>query len=221
MLYRARQSGRQPERFVSAVAELEALEQLALTGETYQLAFTPGHLVLVFADRVTPSMVIDEGRFVRFADDERWWIPSGRIFLSPDESDDAAQELAFARAHFFIARRFRDPFGETATVEYDTHDLLTVRTADALGNSVTARHDYRLLSAELLSDPNGNRAVAAVFDVLGMVVGTALMKKEILGDSFDEFQTQLTGDHIDAFFADPRGPVAAALLGGATTRTIY
>src|SRR5690606_15082301 len=130
--------------------------------------------------------------------DDNWWIPSGRVFMSLNEDDDAARELAFAQQHFFMPLRFRDPFGHTATVEYDTHDLLMVRTTDPLENSVTARHDYRLLASELITDPNGNRSVVS-FDVLGMTAGTAVMGKESesAGDSLEGSQAQLTQAQID------------------------
>ena len=167
-------------------------------------------------------MLSDDGRYVHFDRDDNWWIPSGRVLLSPNEDDDAAQELAFAQQHFFMPLRFRDPFGETATVEYDTHDLLKVRTTDPLENSVTAQNDYRRLAPDLVTDPNGNRSAVA-FDVLGMVAGTAVMGKEseTVGDSLGGFQAQLTQAQIDAFFADPRGLNSTELLGNATSRIIY
>ena len=201
----------------SALLPLGELEPLAFYGESYQLAFTRDHLDLVFGDRVTETMLSDEGGYVGFPDDGAWWIPSGRMFLSPGEGDSPAQELTFARQHFFISRRFRDPFGETATVEYDAHDLLMVRTTDPIGNSVAAQNDYRVLAPDLIVDANGNR-VRAAFDVLGMVVGMAVME---MGDSLAEFDDELSQDQTDAFFDDPRGAIATELLRNATTRTIY
>jgi RHS repeat-associated protein len=200
----------------SVLLPLGELEPLALYGESYQLAFTQDHLNLVFGDRVTETMLSDEGGYVGLADDGAWWIPSGRMLLSSGEGDSPAQELAFARQHFFIPRRFRDPFGETA-IDYDAHDLLMVRTTDPLGNSVTARNDYRVLAPDLIVDANGNR-VSAAFDALGMVVGTAVME---MGDSLDEFEDELSQEQTDAFFDDPKGTIATELLRNASTRTIY
>jgi RHS repeat-associated protein len=201
---------------------LGELQSLALPFETYQLAFTPDHVELIFGDRVTNTVLSDEGRYVHFAGDDNWWVPSGRVFVSSHEADNAAQELAFAQQHFFLPLRFRDPFAHTTTVEYDAHDVLMVRTTDPLENSVTAGYDYRRLAPERMTDPNGNRSAVA-FDVLGLVAGTAVMGKasENFGDSLDNFQAQLTQEQIDAFFADPRGPIAAQLLGSATSRIIY
>ncbi len=201
---------------------LGELQSLALPFESYQLAFTPGHLDLVFGDRLDDTTLSDEGRYVHFGGDGNWWIPSGRGFLSPHRDDAAAGELAFARQHFFLPLRFRDPFGQTATVEHDAHDLLMVRTTDPLENRITARNNYRVLSPETLTDPNANRSAVA-FDVLGLVTGTAQMGKESesVGDSLEGFQTQPTQAQIDSFFAGPRGADSRELLGSATSRIIY
>ncbi len=201
---------------------LGELEALALPFESYELAFTPEHLERVFGDRVSDEMLSEEGRYVHFDGDENWWIPSGRAFLSPGDGDNAVQELAFAEQQFFLPLRFRDPFGQTARVEYDAHDLLKVRTADALSNHVIAVNDYRILTPAQVTDPNGNRSAVA-FDVLGRVSGRAVMGKESesLGDSLAGFHAQLTPAQIEAFFDDPRGPIATELLAGATSRILH
>ncbi|EGV29592.1 RHS repeat-associated core domain protein [Thiorhodococcus drewsii AZ1] len=205
---------------------LGELDSLALPYQAYQLAFVPEHLQRLFGDRVTETMLTNEGHYEHFDGDDNWWIPSGRAFLSPDAADNPAQELAFARQHFFTARRFQDPFGQRSTAELDAYDLLPEQTQDPLDNTVVVSNNYRLLSPHQITDPNGNRPAVA-FDVLGMVTSTAMMGKETenLGDSLDdlhgELQGQLTQDDIDAFFADPRGPMAAQLLGNASSRVIY
>jgi hypothetical protein len=177
--------------------------------------------------------------------DGHWWIPSGRVFYSADELDPPALELAQARGHFFLPRRFRDPFGHSATIRYDAHDLLVLETEDALHNKVTVgergadgtitnRNDYRVLQPSLVTDANGNRAQVA-FDVLGMVAGAAVMGKatETLGDLLDaSFEPDPTQAQRDAFLAKPREASANAnesvataivheLLGKATTRILY
>ena len=138
-----------------------------------------------------------------------WWIPSGRLFLSPDSDDTAAQELAYARQHFFLPHRYRDPFHTNAVstesfVTYDAYDLLMLETRDPLGQprhrrrATTQRrtlstpgNDYRVLQPRLMMDPNRNRSAVA-FDALGMVVGTAVMGKPapatVEGDSLDGFE---------------------------------
>ena len=54
----------------------------------------------------------------------------------------ADEELDYARQHFFLPHRYRDPFHTDAVstetfVSYDDHDLLVKETRDALGNRVT------------------------------------------------------------------------------------
>src|SRR5262249_35748694 len=140
-------------------------------------------------------------------------------------SDTAAQELDFAKTHFFLARRYRDPFHTIALsterfVTYDGYDLLLQETLDPLGNRNTTGErnidptqplvsnglNYRVLQPELMMDPNRNRLMAA-FDALGMVVGIAQMGKpeDIVqqGDSLDGFETDLTNAAIAAQVQDP------------------
>lgn len=220
---------------------LGALESLALPFESYKLAFTPGLITKVYGSRVTDAMLANEGRYVHSEGDANWWIPSGRIFYSLDPAHTAAQELAYARQHFFLPHRYRDPFHTNAVstenfVTYDAYDLLIEETRDALGNRVTVgerdasgaitrrAQDYRVLQPALVMDPNRNRSAVA-FDTLGMVVGTAVMDKPapaaVEGDSLNGFRADLTQAEIDQFLANPKGPIAATLLADATTRVVY
>jgi RHS repeat-associated protein len=209
-----------------ALLALGQLESLALPGESYKLAFTPGLVARVYGGRVTDAMLGTDGRYVHSNDDTGWWIPSGRIFLSPGTADDPATELAHAREHFFLPHRFRDPFHSAGfetegVVAYDVPDLFVRETRDALANIVAAVHDYRVLQPRLITDANGNRGEAA-FDALGQVVGTAIMGKdrEGKGDSLDGFVADLddatTLAHLQNPLTDPH-----ALLQQATTRLVY
>jgi RHS repeat-associated protein len=221
---------------------LGQLESLALPCGTYKLAFTPELLSSIYQRRVdnqAPESFLaraadvlggkgaDQGGYVELDGDGNWWIPSGQVFYAPGETDAdpaviAAQELAEGRQHFFLPRKFTDPFGHSAVVDYQ-HDLLPVRTRDALDNVIQGVNDYRVLQPRLVTDPNGNRSEVS-FDVLGMVAGTALMGKatENLGDSLAGFVEDLTPQQIENFFeaSDPRVP-ARVLLGNATTRIVY
>ncbi|MDN5940460.1 MAG: hypothetical protein L0H94_01140 [Nitrospira sp.] len=223
-----------------ALLPLGAAESLALPGESYKLAFTPSLITQVYGDRVTDTMLQDEGRYVQSDGDDNWWISSGRMFLSPGTDDTAQVELAHAREHFFLPHRFRDPFHTDAVstesvVTYDRYDLLMLETRDALDNRLTAGErqensddiapaiDYRILQPHLMMDPNRNRT-AVSFDVLGMVVGTALMGKPppatIEGDSLEDFVPDLPDEtvlsHLEEPFTDPH-----AILQRATSRLVY
>jgi RHS repeat-associated protein len=234
---------------LTALLPLGGLEPLALSGESYKLAFTPGLLAQAFqrnghALLPNPADVLggqgaERGGYLDLNNDGHWWIPSGRVFLSPSGSDAAAQELAYARQHFYLPHRYRDPFhtsavGTESIVTYDGHNLLMVETHDPLGNVVTVetqddngntaiRNDYRVLQPYWVSDPNGNRTQAE-FDALGMVVATAMMGKpgEEKGDNLADFEADLTQPRIDSFHEalDPHA-LAADLLKSASARTIY
>ncbi len=198
---------------------LGQLESLAVPFDSYKLAFTPGLLNQVYGDRVTGEMLANEGGYVQI--DGNWWIPDGRVFFSPNPDDSPEAELNTAREHFFLVRRFVDPFDNVATVSYDSHRVLLTETRNALGSVVQSTNDYRVLQPRLITDPNGNRSAVA-FDALGMVVGTAVMGKanEDLGDSLDGFNADLDEDtiiaHVQNPFATPHD-----ILGRAGSRLIY
>lgn len=220
------------------------LESLGLAGESYKLAFTPGLLNEVYRRQLDaqpeenllpdPAQLLggkesDQGGYVDLDGNGQWWVSSGRSSFSTtadviNPAVTATAELAEARVHFFLPRKFTDAFGNTGTVTYDTQDLLVLTTQDALDNNVTALNDYRVLQPRQLTDPNGNRSELK-FDALGMVVGTALMGKPagpVEGDSFANFQTDLMPTQIDEYFAAPNPrPLAIEYLGTATTRFIY
>lgn len=200
---------------------LGTLQSLALTGESYKLAFTPGLLDRVYGDRVTEAMLAGDGRYVHSEGEARWWVPSGRAFYSRLATDTLAEELAFARQHFFLPHRSRDPFGNSAFLRYDAYGLLATQATDALGNHAAAEYDYRLLQPFRATDPNGNRSQVA-FDTLGLVAGTAVMGKpgELKGDFLTALEPDLTVEQTDAFLADPLAN-AAQLLGQASTRIVY
>ncbi|MEO6936485.1 MAG: RHS repeat-associated core domain-containing protein, partial [Collimonas sp.] len=231
---------------------LGVLESLALPGQSYTLAFTPGLLETTFQRpsndascsaagtapehaaelRTTPllpdpgtvlgSKAEDGGGYLDLDNDGCWWVPGDKIFFDPDPDVDASAELMRASLNFFLPRRFENPFGYSITADFDTHDLLNIRTADALANVVHAENDYRVLRPQSVTDANGNRSEVA-FDTFGMVAGSALAGKtcEHLGDSLDGFRADLTTAEIALFFANPAGAISAEILGRASTRTVY
>ncbi len=218
---------------------LGTIESLALPGEVYKLALTPGLLSSVLKREQggqppedllpNPAPLLegkgaDQGGFTQLGG--AWWIPSGRTFFDPaanvaDPSLTAAQELAAAHQHFFLTRKFTDPFGQSALVDYDVYCLLIIRTQDALANTVESINDYRALQPKLITDPNRNRSAAA-FDALGLVVATAVMGKDgqSLGDLLEGFDDDPPVAALQSFAANPRDE-AALLLGKATTRIVY
>jgi RHS repeat-associated protein len=227
-----------PDDMGAAASDPEALlprgtvEPLALLGSSYKLAFTPGLISQAFQRAGAPLLPMpanvlgstgpDGGGYLDLDGDGHWWAPSGRMFYFP-ASATSAQEKTEAVQHFYMPRRFVDPFGNATSVDYDADDLLVVKTTDAATNTVSVTCDYRVLAPALLTDPNGNRSAAA-FDILGMVTGTSVMGKttENLGDSLSGFTRDLTQTQIDNFYqADDPHTLAGNLLGTATTRIVY
>ncbi|MBV8780630.1 MAG: toxin, partial [Phycisphaerae bacterium] len=215
-----------------ALLALGTLDERALSGTVYQLAFTPGLIAKIYqrggtALLPTPTTVLgslagDGGGYADLDSDGRFWISSGRTFYQAAPPASPA-ELNNALQHFFLTRRFEDAFGNATTISYDAYDLLIAQTTDARGNVSSASNDYRVLAAALLTDANGNQT-AASFDALGLVVATAVMGKtgQNEGDTLSGFTADLPLAQIDAFHnaADPH-TLAAPLLGNATSRIVY
>lgn len=213
---------------------LGALETMALPFEAYKLALTPGLIQQVFQGRavITDQMLSKNGRYIDLDQDKHWWIPSGKVFYSPNELDSAALELTHAKKHFYLPHRMQDPFEQNTLITYDTYDLLALEVQDPLQNKVTAgerdsqgkispKINYRVLQPTLITDPNGNRS-AVVFDALGMVTGTAVMGRtgEKKGDLLDGFWPDLDEstllDHLNNPLKDPW-----QILKQASTRLVY
>ena len=214
---------------------------IGLVYESYKLAFTANLTEQVFiAGNSNPnkpadaaslnSILAGEAGYVNSQGDSNWWIPSGQIIYSPvpvNPANPFVQDATFAAANFYLAQAQRDPFGQYTRLTSDSYKVLLVQTQDALGNTTIAQNDYRVLQAAEVIDPNQNH-IEAAFDVLGMVVGTAVKGKVSTtgtsesGDSFVQFTTDLAESDIDGFInsANPLTP-APGLLGSATTRIIY
>ena len=205
---------------------LGRVESMALPGETYKLALTRGLLDIFRTKANADEMrsILARAEYRDLDEDGAFWIPSGRIYYSRDADDPAERELEFARTHFFLPHRFRDPFANSTVVNYDGNNLSLVYTRDAAGNEATAEIDYRILQPKRVTDPNGNRTEAR-FDALGMLAGTALMGKPAgvaEGDSFHSFVSDPTPRQIREFF-NANDPYALAIehIGTATTRILY
>lgn len=230
--------------------ELRELQSLARPYETYKLAYTPRMVDEIFKSRITDDMLQNKCCYVHGEINvimgKGWWIPSGRIFYSPNINDSAEEELAYAQKNFFLPRRYRTPFHteqiKTETiVVYDDYNLLLQEVRDPLDNIVTVGerildplnphnynilkgNDYRVLQPYLLMDANRN-LTKVVFDALGLVVGTAAMGKpeddSRQGDIIDDnFNLDLSETEISAHLQDPLAD-PNAILKQATSRLIY
>jgi RHS repeat-associated protein len=205
---------------LTALLPFDQMELLALPGQSYQMALTPGLLSAIFGALV-PAATLTEGGYVQLAGETGWWKPSSRVFYSAGDTDTPATELAAAIAGFFAPRRAVDPFGAISRADWDGYSLLPATVTDPVRNATTAASDYRVLQPAMVTDPNGNR-VKVAFDALGQVTATAVMGKatESLGDLLTGFTSDLDDTMLIAQFADPLAD-PATLLGNATTRYLY
>lgn len=197
-----------PNRTLRSRLALGEIERLALPYESYTAASTDDLLAQCFSGRanVTPTMLLEGGYHQEPDTEGYWWIPGGQQSFDPQK--------------FYLVQIARDPFAMDSHVAYDSYALSAVKTADALGNKTYAKINYRVLQPEQVTGPNGNHAFAA-FDVLGLVVGTAVRSKTGEGDTLgDRFVSDLSDQQIQAFFKKPTEN-GAALLAGATSRMIY
>jgi RHS repeat-associated protein len=194
---------------LSGPLPLGHIEALAMPYESYRQAFTPGLIAGTLGSRVDDSLLSIECGYVHSEGDANWWIPSGRSVYAAD-----------APNHFYLPTGFTDAFGNSTTLTY-RYDLLVDQTVDPLQNSVLTEYDYRLLKPRMITDSNGNRSEVAC-DILGMVVGTAVMgkAKEDKGDSLAGFVPELDDatiiEHLENPLAQPE-----LILGQATTRLVY
>src|SRR5207245_1948874 len=112
----------------SDLLPLGEIESRALTGEAYKLAFTTSLLSKVFrrgTEDLLPSPAsvlttdggylegdsyrsMSSGLFPLTDAPGQWWIRSGRVFLTEPSGGSPGSEIAFARANFFLPRRFVD-----------------------------------------------------------------------------------------------------------------
>jgi RHS repeat-associated protein len=224
--------------------DLGLLQPQALPYQTYSQVLTPGLVqqtyVAKLAEPALGSALEQDCGLVHSEGDANWWNSSGQIFFSPNPADSPADELAYARRHFYLPTRFRDPlytstFRAESVAKYDKYDLLVVETRDALDNRLTVGirdvdpqadlvqvgYDYRVLAPVLVMDPNRN-LVAASYDALGMLVANAMMGKpgSTDGDQLSGLEPNLTDAEIQAYFSNPLDE-APRLLSGTTSRLVY
>ncbi|MBC7535214.1 MAG: insecticidal toxin complex protein, partial [Ferruginibacter sp.] len=195
---------------------------LGMSFESYQLAFTPELVELLFnkdglaanAKRVTDTE-LTTAKYLK--KDNNWWIRSGEThFFDPLKGETRTT----AQQRFYAPVAFTDPFNSTTRVEYDKTFLFVNKTIDELGNQTSVElFDYRVLAPLVMKDINDNLS-AVSFDALGLVVGMAVMGKGSQADDLIDFNPDVSQAGINDFFRDPFAN-GKALLKNATVRTVY
>lgn len=216
---------------LSGPLPLGRLEPLGLVHQGLRLALTAGLTEQVFRGRVELWMLRAEGGY-RPDEQDGWWAVSGTVSYAPADVPPPA-ELAEARRHFFLPRRFTDPFGNISHVRYDRYDLTPIETRDPVGNVISVGErdaadrltemtfDYRVMLPMMIMDTNRNRS-SVCFDALAMVAATAVAGKpgQQAGDSLQGVQADLSAEQVARYLADPVRH-GTKLLGQATARYVY
>ena len=156
---------------------LGQLSKLGMAFKTYSMAMTKDLVTKLYGAKVTNAMLTD-AKYVHSEGDEHWWIPSGDVVYA-----------ANPKANFYIPVKTVDLFGHESSVSYDKYHFLPESATNAIGNSVSAKNDYRTLSPYEMTDANLNR-VAVQTDELGLATATAIMGK--VGDSDGDTLTDPT-----------------------------
>ncbi len=218
---------------LSTALPLGQIESKGLAYESYQLAYTPDLLNVLFADKISnPAAAMTAANFVHSQGDVNWWLRSGII-----DYIEMGEDAGDAAARFYSPLAYTDPLGAKTEVAYlKDYFLLIESTRDAIGNQIKVeRFNLRSLSPSLIRDVNDNLS-EVLLDELGLVKAFAILGKDLDGDGLAELDPTdvLTGleeqseselSDIQQFLAsedsmdlDQRGRV---LLKGAGSRYVY
>ncbi|MFE6155821.1 SpvB/TcaC N-terminal domain-containing protein [Streptomyces sp. NPDC057889] len=208
---------------------LGKLNARALPYETYTLTLTDTLLTTVLADKMTPDVAaaLDSQPVSGYL--------SGSALTQRLGADTAGQYWrcsgvagfnADAPQHFFLPKRYTDPFGNVSLLDYDPCDLYLSASTDAVGNRTeVVAFDFRVMAPRQIRDINGNLSEVR-FDVLGMPTAMALSGKDGEGDNltgYDDAALNPDLETLTGYFvtADYDAARAKQLLRGATTRHLY
>jgi|CXWL01.1.fsa_nt_gi RHS repeat-associated protein len=177
---------------------LHKLESLALSFESYQLAYTPNLLADIYAGKADSSLMM-EGKFTQFGGDGNWWIRSGTT-----QYIEATENTLDAQNRFYVPVSYIDPFGAISKVRYYSDYFLFIEEIeDAIGNKhKVEQFNFRTLSPKRMQDANGNFSEVIV-DELGMVKALAVFGKGNEADDLNglnEFSSDAENTLIDNFF---------------------
>ena len=185
---------------------------LGLPYETYKLALTGNLLNAVFGTKLAADVVAQlntparsgyvSGIAMEGALADRYWIRSGIAGFASDAKD-----------RFYLPDEYTDLFNNTTSLTYDgKYHLFIQSSADAQGNTTRVeRFDYRVLAPTEIADINGNHTEMH-FDMLGMVVASAVKGKQING--------RWQGDDLIGFNEALANPSAADVVTFCTSSTV-
>lgn len=199
------------------------LESLALTFESYQLAYTPVLITDIFGTKVNAALML-EGKFTHSEGDDNWWIRSGTT-----QFIEGAETVSDAQNRFYVPISYTDPYGAKTKVKYyGNYFLFIEETEDALGNRAKAElFNFRTLSPQRMRDINNNLS-EAISDELGLVKAMAVLGKgneadDLMGltEFTEAAETALVSDFFNAPNSVQLTTIGENLLQHATARFVY
>jgi RHS repeat-associated protein len=202
---------------------LHQLQSLALSFESYQLAYTPTLIGDIYGAMVNAALML-EGKFTHTEGDDNWWIRSGTT-----QFIEGVETVAHAQNRFYVPISYTDPYGSKTKVKYySNYFLLVEETEDALNDKQKVEFfNLRTLVPARMKDANGNFSEVMV-DELGLVKAMSLFGK---GDEADdlidlnEFSSVAEETLTNDFFRAPASDLLVIhgknLLQHATARFIY
>ncbi len=153
---------------------LHNLESLAITFESYQLAYTPDLITDIYGTKLNSSLM-REGKFTHSENDNNWWIRSGRI-----QFIDSAETEIDAQNRFYVPISYTDPYGSITKVKYYSNYFLFIEeTEDELKKkSFVDLFNFRTLTAQRIRDINNNIS-EGISDELGLLKLWLFLEKEM------------------------------------------
>ena len=203
---------------------LGAIEGLALSYESYQLAFTQRTMDVNYAYKIDESAMLTENGYIATDNYSRYWLPSGTIDYFYDSLDP--ESPVSLKDSFYTPKKYIDPWGGKTKVTFsgNSHWLLPEKITDAKWNATSVMaYDWRLLQPVKVQDPNQNIS-ELLYDVLGMPVAMALKGKDdgTEGDTLAGIDLfSITDSNARTAFWNNPDVAKATLLQGATWRCIY
>ena len=207
---------------LTALLPLGQLQPLALPGQSYQAALTPGPAVGASSAPLVPTATLTEGGYVQLAGETGWWRPSSRVFYSAGDTDTPPSS---SPRHAPDSSRPAAPSTRSAPSPTPTSTAtrcLPVTVTDPVGNVTSAASDYRVLLPATVTDPNGNRVVGRL--------RRPRPRHRHRRHGQDHRDARRPADRLrgrpgrrdaDRAVHRSRWPIPAAILGNATTRFLY
>ncbi|MEQ1531479.1 MAG: hypothetical protein ABL925_19360, partial [Methylococcales bacterium] len=223
--------------------------RLGLTYEAYKLALTDALLNAVYIDssgkNKLDEIIDDQGktarskllmssesgylsdkllaeRFTNTTDPFKNTVTTGEYWI---RSGIAGFDKN-APLHFYLPKRYTDPFDNVTTLEYDDRDLFVKSSIDMLENkTAVTQFDFRVLAPSQMQDINNNLS-EVYFDVLGLPTAMAVKGKGAEGDNLDNFTDALAEPELaeltDFFVKNSYDEAQARTwLANATARHVY